>query len=83
MEQDSQPGSISGTSIAGQTLWPGESVVGTLLTSQDGFVVLVDHLAQAGNLPGEGHGFATNELKPVSAQLATRPITPEEGSRRR
>src|SRR5712664_3199963 len=57
--------------------------MGTLLAGQQRFAILRKRLRQASRLPGEGGSFAAQELKPVAAQRAARPIPPEEGSIRR
>jgi hypothetical protein len=57
--------------------------VGANGASQQSFAVRVGKFAQAGRFPGEGRGFTTDELKPVSAEVATRPIAPTQGSSRR
>jgi hypothetical protein len=54
-----------------------------LLTSQQSFTLLKGRLRLAGKLPGNGDHFPSDKLKPVSAEMAARPITPEERSRRR
>src|SRR6266516_693963 len=54
--------------------------MGALLTSQQGFAVLRRRLRQASRLPGEDNRFAADEVEPVSAQLTTRPILPQQGS---
>src|ERR1700730_3614034 len=51
--------------------------------SQQSGALLRKRLLHLSRLPGEDHAFTTDELKPVSAQMAARPIAPEQGSRRR
>lgn len=51
-----------------------------LFTSQQGFAVLRRRLRHAGRLPGQDNRFAADELEPVSAQMTTRPILPQQGS---
>jgi hypothetical protein len=55
--------------------------VGAPLTSQQSFTVLKGRHRLAGKLPGNGDRFPSDELKPVAAEMAARPITPEERSR--
>lgn len=55
--------------------------MGAPLTSEQRFTRLKRKFWQMGRLPGNRHRFSSDEAKPVSAEMATRPITPEEEKR--
>ena len=48
--------------------------MGALLTGTPRFAALRKTVRERERLPGKGDRFASNELKPVAAQRATRPI---------
>jgi hypothetical protein len=56
--------------------------MGALLAGKPRFAALRKTLRAVGRLPGKGDCFSSNELKPVAAQRATRPIPPEQRRRR-
>src|SRR5579875_343150 len=57
--------------------------MGALLAGKPRFAALRKTLREMGRLPGKRDRFSPNELKPVAAQRATRPIPPEERRGRR
>lgn len=83
MQEDAKSRSIGGTRIASQAFLPGEPVFSALLASQQDVAVLRERLTQAGRFPGQDYGFAADDLEPVSTQMTTRPVVPEQGSKRR
>lgn len=93
MQEDGQPGSVSGTGIASQTQRPGEAGVSALFTSEDRLFWFAERRLQRSRLPGEGGRVSAHERKDASAQRAARPLSPEKrrgcgqrdrwGSRRR
>ena len=52
--------------------------MGALRTRHQGFTVLKGRQRLAGRLPGNADRFPSDESKPASAQLTTRPIAPEQ-----